>query len=428
MFNKKSKEEKELEKQKKLEEKQAKKEKAEAKAKLAAEKQKKYKEKAVPAPKVKETVNLSKDKDSKYIKVSQKLLVIITSVNVAVLLAFIAMLIILIGVVKNKDAVKSETESVDSTEITTSFSEVTLKKKEITTVKDALIAQLDDIISKNAYIQVYSSDDAYDTYIYNAKGEIFGQGSDTNYMTVFRKDGTAIRYTDSISVGQDIDILSLSRNVLNLIGKDDVEIKQVKNDDVSPDEMGYNEYAVYVKSWDAIRDIYSPVSDEFADTMVSSIQDSMGEDWDPCFKFYFAAGLDEDNGSFSVTCDLIDKDGKEYINWRFDGYLLVYDWELTEDWYTYDFSDADTSEDMLTDLVGKLGAMMKQYAEDNGIDTSAEDTVESTEDAVEETTEAVESTEEATEALEGTEESSLDSLENLDDFVDNNKVNNTETE
>lgn len=296
----------------------------------------------------------------------------------------------------NSNTVSENNSSSDGVEPDIEFKEVEMSKDDIKLAREALLAQMNDIVNKNGYIQVNTTgvDGEFDLYIYNSKGEVFSQGNATEYMTVFRSDKMAISYTDVIRTREDIDIMSLAINCVTAVGQsDDVEMFKIEADEVPDSLAGYDEYVVYLNSWDALKMIYTPVSEEFAEQMVASIKESMGEEWEPCFKFYYTV---DEMGGFSIDCCLIDTDDVEYINWQVNGYLLVNDWELSEDWYTYDFSDAEVSENMLVELVSQLEEMMREYAAENNIDLESE--IENTDSEYNDS----ENLQETTEVIEGT--------------------------
>ena len=230
----------------------------------------------------------------------------------------------------------------------------------------------------NGYIHVYTDEDTYDTYIYNKNGEAFGVGSDSTNMTVFRNDGKAVRYTDTILVAEDLDILELTLNSLYAVDGKQVEMYKAESTAIDTDAYtGYREYYAVFDTYEEIRNLYSSVSTEYADSMIESIKSAFHEGVVPTFKIFY---MISDGGGLTVACHLVEED-TAYLNWYYDGYLLVYDWKLDDEWYTYDFSDAEKSEDMLTALSESLENMLMQYAEDNEVTVTEQGATTETEGA-----------------------------------------------
>lgn len=258
-----------------------------------------------------------------------------------------------------------------------SFVDTKLSAKEAKEAAAGVAGVIESIRDNNGYIHVYTDEEKYDTYIYNKNGEAFGVGSDTTNMTVFRNDGKAVRYTDSIMLTEDLDILELTLNSLYAIDGKDIEMYEAKSTAIDTEAYtGYREYYAVFNTYDEIRKLYSSVGAEYADSMVESIKSAFHEGVVPTFKIFY---MISDGGGLTVACHLVEEE-ETYLNWYYDGYLLVYDWELPEEWYTYDFSDAKKSEDMLTALSESLEAMLMKYAEDNEVTVTEQgETPESTE-------------------------------------------------
>lgn len=272
------------------------------------------------------------------------------------------------------------TESNLEDAVNSSLVQTEVKGDDIKTVVDTLTEFTDNIKNNNGYVQVYTGQDEYDTYIYNKNNEVVAQGNSTAYVSVFRNDGKVIRYTDTIAVAEneDIDIMSIVDNTLKAVDGKTVKLYKVEQtlaEDVDTDTY-YTEYLVDIVGEDNVKKMYSSVDSTFGDTMVQGMYDAVGEDWEPHFKLIFFTTAD---GAFTVACHVV-IDDTDQMNWYFDGYLNVYDWSLPEEWYTNDFSDTETSETLLTNLIQDLHTMISKYAEDNGIDTTTdEENTESTE-------------------------------------------------
>lgn len=268
------------------------------------------------------------------------------------------------------------------------------------------ISRIDKMLKKlrneNGYVRVIDGEDTYETYVFNSKGEALAQGNKYNYITVFRNDGDSVRFTDVVEVGPDIEILELVENAVELVKRGTVAIKeQVQQFDIF--NSGINSYYIELKNWEQIKELYMTKGEDFADMMIEYMADmfynqdnienadseseedgnidinsddnagdDVGDDDNSGeethknlgIRFNFLVG---DENEFSVGCEAI-TDDDEYMLWYLDGYLLLYDWELDKEWYTYDFQDGEVADEMLDGLLKKMDEMFRQFAEDNDID------------------------------------------------------------
>lgn len=277
----------------------------------------------------------------------------------------VALIIIIVILLTRKDSdvvidngASSMEEAIDN-----DYVETRLGKEYKDAVADIMKA-VEYVRDNNGYVHVFTDEEQYDTYIYNKKGEAFGVGSESTNMTVFRNDGVSIMFTDMIVQTEALDILELVVNSLNAIDNEKIEMYESVSSVANPsDYVGYHEYVAVFDTYDDIRQLYTSVSTEYADSMIEDIKGAFHEGVVPTFKIYYMVS---EGGGLTVACHLIENN-ETYLNWYLDGYLNVYDWELPEEWYTYDFSDAEKSEEMLTELAGSLEEMLTKYATDNDI-------------------------------------------------------------
>lgn len=319
-----------------------------------------------------------------------------------------------------------ETSSMEES-LKESYVETDLSNKEFLEAKQNLLETVKNVRDNNGYIHVYTDTDVYDTYIYNKKGEVFIVQNDETNMVVSRNDGKSVRFTDTIAVSENLDILQLVINSLNALDNKSIKLYENKSTAIDTTEyVGYHEYIARFDSYDKIRQLYTSVSDEFADDIMLTIQESFDENTIPVFEMQY---MISDNGALTIACYIVDNE-EHYINWYFDGYLTIYDWELPEEWYTYDFSDAEKSEELLQNLAEYMQSILAQYAEDNEM-TLTNGNEESTEEGSEENSEETYeyggeldlsemptiSAEEAAEILKNSEEedSGIDKLEELNE-------------
>lgn len=298
----------------------------------------------------------------------------------------LALLIAVIAISANKQSQEEVSDATSMQEaVADSYIETKLEPADAKAAASEVLTVIEAVRDNNGYIHVYTDEETYDTYIYNKNGEVFGVGSDSNNMTVFRNDGKAIRFTDTIAISEDLDILELTINSLNAIDGKDIEMYQAVSEAIDVETyVGYKELYAVFDTYEDIRKLYSSVSEEYADAMIESIKSAFHEGVVPTFKIYY---MISDGGGLTVACHL-EENGETYLNWYYDGYLLIYDWELPEEWYTYDFSDSQVSENMLTELAGSLEELLMKYAEENEVTVTEQgETVEEAGENTDETTE-----------------------------------------
>lgn len=267
-------------------------------------------------------------------------------------------------------------------------------KAEIENAKEIMLNYINGITNGSTYSQVMTGEEQYIYYMYNSKGEVFTQDMNATYTEVFLNDGRVFKYdTDEqvLSVGNDIDIVSIFKNAVEAIGNDNVTLYEMDLSEVEAPEG--HEYRIDFVGEDAVKLLYKSVGDEFATDMVESIASSI-TDWEPHIIMVMFIG---DNVEDSYSYCLYVIDNSEYTNWFFQGYDTVDDWTLEEDWYTYDAESDENGEKystLMNTLVENVNTVMLNYADNKGWLVNEEPTSETVEESTEENTETAESTEE----------------------------------
>lgn len=260
---------------------------------------------------------------------------------------------------KTTDSVSESLEDA----VADSYKPVEMDKEDIEYAKKMIGNVFELIRTQNGFLNVITGEeeDQYDSYYYNKDGEIFAIGNEDNYCNVYRKDEKAIIFTDYVYEDYAIDTVTLIDNALKAVNVvDGVTMIQYVSDmlDIS-DEVGI--YDITIESWEGIRALYEPVSEEFADDMVETMKSSLTEDWDPYFKFRINVTKD---GLFAAQC-VIKVENTIYTQWAVDGYALLYDWDLPDEWYDIDLADGEKAEEMLTSLMEDISNMVGKYMEEN---------------------------------------------------------------
>lgn len=256
------------------------------------------------------------------------------------------------------------------------------------------IGNVNTILSKmdndNTYLVVQVSESDYNVYLYNKKNECFAQSSDGSYSLVYLSDGNVIKYdayTSEAEVSNDVGIKDLMHSVIDCAadesngidiyemltaedeqetetGTGESETETTGDESTTETEERFNshEYRFDVKGESAVKEVYSVAGEEFADTMINSLKEQIGNDWEPHLIFSYLVSNDE---NITIACYLI-LNNQEILNWVSDGYLTFGDWELDSKWYEPDASE--NAEELLKDTVETINSLMDAYAEENGLE------------------------------------------------------------
>lgn len=282
---------------------------------------------------------------------------------------------------ENEDNSKDNNEDSDDVGITTyTYEHEVLTGEKQEQAKDLIKDTLDQFKNKSVYFQVQVGDSQYDTYLYNTKGEGFGQSADGQYTAIYRNDNKTIKYDSSsstIGIGTDIDFLKTLNIAVDLIGNKNKDITLYEM--TSSTDSKVREFRIDLVGEQAVRDSYGDLSDEAKDNMLENMKETIDTNWEPHLIYSFIIG---ENNELTTYCYIVNND-REYANWVCQGYIELDDWELPNEWYSDDsmnLEDTDKIFEMMKSLLEKFEDLIKKYAEENDIDLSAvEDTTEETE-------------------------------------------------
>lgn len=288
-------------------------------------------------------------------------------------------------VFNTKDTTSNTTSGVTST--TPGVEENPIVEIEITDKElvDKAIYEINDKLSfldeQSVFLSVQISENEYDGYLYNSKGEILAQADNASYTAVFTNDGRSIRYDSSdgtVSIDSAIDVLTTIHNAVDGLtsGKSGFSLKKIEladKDKAATDSV--TEYVIDVSGEEAFLAVYSSVSDEFATKLKDALTSTM-EGWEPHLEFGFVF---DDENNINMYCNIVTDEGT-YSNWVCTGYRMIQDWVLDEEWYNTEFSEANADKlyAMVTSLVDAVSSLINdedvsQY-EVTESDTSENDT------------------------------------------------------
>ena len=250
--------------------------------------------------------------------------------------------------------------------------EVTGKDKtgDIEKIRDVL----GKMINSNSYFQINNTKDSYQVALFNTKGQGFVQDTKTGNISIFRGDNKSVLYTDTVELVYDINVLQMLDFGLELV--DEGVSKMYKDTAVEDIEEGKSENKLDVRyvdivGYDNIEKLYSKIDTSFGELMVTNLKANTIDKGDVTLRLIYVTS---DENQFSGGCNIIIGE-EEYSSWNFDGYIELYDWELSKEWFDYDYDNienTDELEEMLTNLAKELDDMMHKYAEDNNLPDAEE--------------------------------------------------------
>lgn len=241
---------------------------------------------------------------------------------------------------------------------------------EVAEMQERLGNQLNYLMTSSNYINISYGGDSYDVVLHNSKCEAIKQDSGSTYFEFYLTNGNVFHadITNEVSIGENVDIYKLWKSLVDNASEykcytldvdeaferestEAVETESYSGGDAelleSSTEVKTYIYEIHVEGWDAVKSVYMHVSEKLADDMVEGLK-AQGMSDKPHFIYQFMV---TDLGDLSASCYYILDDTK-YMNWYVDGYMPICEWEMLDEWYSYDFNN-DENGDMLADLINK---------------------------------------------------------------------------
>ena len=281
------------------------------------------------------------------------------------------------------DIVTDEDERTELAEMFTS-SMTTLSSKayyfDIDTGRAADDSEASDTETSTVSNTSDTSDDEplTDVLLTNSSGESWYQESMGN-IAIFLNDKTSVYYGQNIYYGKDCTILDQLKTAVTMANDGKAEILKVSEKDSSEAGVPIGEYAIDIHGWDAIRELYTPLGDDYADSKIESIKQNIEDSNLPedtsyatvrYLLVYYDGALAAMGRYYYFGEDAIGNWSSCYTDWYTDSFFEVYDWELTDDWYDYDYSKLPDSDGtdvkaMLDEQYNVISTMLDKFSADN---------------------------------------------------------------
>lgn len=219
-------------------------------------------------------------------------------------------------------------------------------------IRDELLRKTEDVLrfvkEKGYVLTATIGEDRYETFVYNSKGECLSQESSEGVISIRKPDWTSVEFSDKIYWGTDVSIMALTDRAVELAKAGELLVTVDDNVDNSGE---YTMFNIEFRGWDKVAELYSFVSDEYAAERVEQLKTAVAENESikniENFTLLFSIIIGDDH-QLSVGCFTV-SDAGEGINWYFDGYDKIEDWELDNQWY-----NPSENKEKLSDLLNSL--------------------------------------------------------------------------
>lgn len=253
----------------------------------------------------------------------------------------------------------------------------TLNESDIEDYGKIITDYIDEVESKNAYIQFDTGSDSYMYLLYNKNGEAVIELSNGG-IGVYKSDNKLITLTeDEVVEISDLNPLAFIKAMANVAITNDgcsITLSQEEDDEI---------YTISVDGKENIQKIYDTLGDSEYTTRSMEMLETGFADVDGITMI--AEVVKNDTGAFGATLSTIYKsadteikEDERYYSWKFDGYLETMDWSLSEAWYTEDISNTEAWNTLMSDTISEVADNMSTYISslqdevDNGGNTSEE--------------------------------------------------------
>ena len=318
---------------------------------------------------------------------------------IAVLATALAAALIALGVSYfGNDEVIDQNEAIEQFIGADKAAQTELTKAEQERLYGVVGEALTNARNSNYYASVQDGAETYVSMCYNKNGGAFAHASETGYISVFRGDGKAIRFTDYVEFGDDCDVLTQLEHVHQMLGEGKAEAYGVTADESNE---YFDQLIIDVRGMEGARALHSKTSKEYADIMMVSLEEALknasadsttGIKADDDINFRFIYVVDKESKFlYSAACYLYfgDTKGEDitwadlFGSWGYSGAIEVYDWEMLDGWTTMDWENVsewetvEPAEKLLEEQYHIVNDMIGKFADDNGLREDAEETTES---------------------------------------------------
>ena len=289
------------------------------------------------------------------------------------------------------------TEEVEATGITTYdyAHTVVTDKDQLTEFKYNYNNAVQSLIDGPTYYEIQTGNNRYTMYMYNTHGEIFSQSDNGDYTSVYRSDGSLVRYdshNNEFVIGQGLDTLHFVQNAINAVdsGNDGITLYKMDLDNSDEDTNHTEEYRIDIVGDDAVYKCYESAGDYYASTMVNILhqqyeaaneadvettEDSTEASTEGSTELHMIVGIRMSEKQGPAYFCYIVRNGNEQLSWVSNAMAIGddLDWKLDDSWYDDDKLEslnAENAEAKKNELISSLNDVLNNYAEKNNIKSS----------------------------------------------------------
>ena len=251
------------------------------------------------------------------------------------------------------------------------------------------------------YLAYYSDYSTYDIIIRNTSKESIVQEY-SGETAIYKNDGSYIYMnSEDLVFGYNMDALTLIDYAIQAVDNGIASFSAFDvtetNDDFESTTFQFN---IDINGIENIEKFYSQLNSEYGKEMADSLRESIKLEDIQDMANSVGEKADDISYRISIICnkdDIIEVSFNSYFGsqkidnnasdklftiWWFNDYYLIPDWELTDDWYTFDFrgnitsenGDTDTILNMCINVLTGVTEIIDEYFSDIGVETNTDST------------------------------------------------------
>ena len=246
-----------------------------------------------------------------------------------------------------------------------------------------LLADVNTLRRGNYYIPMYegNAEEPISILIYNKDNECVMQDN-AGGQTIYLTDGNMVYFGEDVIYGSDCSLVDQVAHAIEVCQEGNAEIKYAGEIDVSVGSGKAEQYIIDTHGWENIQKIYAKHDAVYGAEMVTSMKENLANSIEadylafPHYRYCFTL-VDDELVAISNYMyfgeEAIGSWNECYSNWGIEGWFEVYDWDIPEWWYTYDFAnigETDGSEalEQAVALVEGIQTMLAKFDSDNSTD------------------------------------------------------------
>lgn len=247
-----------------------------------------------------------------------------------------------------------------------------------TKLLDRVDESLKNLREYAVYLEVQAGESNIVSYVYNTKGEALSQQlyelvtsddgetqetQDAMQTVIYKTDGESVVYDQYIATTDTVDVITLLESVLKA-ARSGVGVVTENDKPTMENSENFTEINIDIRSYPNITSMYNNIGKEYAYNEVEAIR-SLAASYKEKYpeidveniNLRFIYLIDKTTNELAgASCWMYfgttpaekvtyDSDIQLFTNWIMVGHHVIDDWELSEGWYSTDWSDIENWED-----------------------------------------------------------------------------------